>query len=368
MRVAVLLGGRSGEHEVSVRSGASVLGALAAGGLETVPVGISRAGEWLLIRDLEEVVTAGQVRAEHGVPVVLAGAAGRGRLLPLGALRGDPSGGGGRETEVDAVFPVLHGPYGEDGTVQGLLEMAGVPYVGSGVLASALGMDKGFAKDIWRLRGLPVVEYLVVRRSRWRRDPGGVRAEVEERLGYPCFVKPANLGSSVGISKVAGPDALADALDRAGDYDTRLVVERAVDARELEVSVLGNEEPLASVPGEIVPSREFYDYEAKYLDDRSRLLIPAPVDEAVAAELRRLAVEAYLALDCTGFARVDFFLERGTGRLYVNEINTIPGFTSISMYPKLWEATGLPYPDLVRRLLDLALERWRERRALRLTP
>ncbi len=353
LRVAVLFGGRSGEHEVSVVSAASVFSALDPERFEAIPVGVTKGGRWLLVRDLEAVRAAGRVEEGAGTPLAVVPGAGRAALV---AADGSGAGPG----PVDVAFPVLHGPNGEDGTVQGLLRLAGLPCVGSGVLGSALGMDKAAMKDVFRQHGLPVVDWALVRRGDWERDREATLARLEAEIGYPCFVKPANLGSSVGVSKARDRAGLARALDLAARYDRRLVVERAVDARELECSVLGNDDPVASVPGEIVPAREFYDYEAKYADERTRLLIPAPVGPDLARQVQGLAVRAFLALDCAGFARVDFFLERGSGRLWVNEVNTIPGFTAVSMYPKLWEASGLPYRDLVTRLVELALERWRE--------
>jgi len=262
---------------------------------------------------------------------------------------------------------VLHGPYGEDGTIQGLFEMAGLPYVGAGVLGSALCMDKVSSKMALQAAGLPMVDYLPLSRKRWQMDPAGVISEAERRLGYPCFIKPANLGSSVGISKAHDGEELWAGLDLAAAYDRRLLIERGLDAREIEVSVLGNDDPQASLPGEILPSREFYDYDAKYVDERSELLIPAPLAPALTDEIRGLAVRAYQAHDGAGMARVDFLLERNTLRPYVNELNTIPGFTPISMYPKLWAASGLPYPRLLDRLIELALERFADRRGDRIT-
>jgi D-alanine-D-alanine ligase len=263
-----------------------------------------------------------------------------------------------RLAELDVVFPVLHGTFGEDGTVQGLLELAGVPYVGCGVLASALAMDKPAAKDVFGAHGLPVLPYQVVNRKMWRRDPTQVIAGIESELTYPLFVKPANLGSSVGVSKVHDRSELAPALDVAARYDRKMVVEQGIEAREIEVSVLGNDEPIASVPGEVVPSREFYDYEAKYVDQDSELFIPAPLDGDLVERVRQMAVRAYKALDCAGMARVDFLLDKASGELWLNELNTIPGFTQISMYPKLWEATGIGYSELISRLIDLAAERF----------
>jgi len=342
LKVAVLFGGRSGEHEVSVRSAASVAEGLA-GHHEVLPVLIDREGAWHL--------QTGAPAPSGGEPVSLSAApADRGRL------RG--SGGGPFVAAPDAYFPMLHGTYGEDGTVQGLLELAGVPYVGSGVAASALGMDKELMKAVFAHAGLPQVAYRVVRRGE---DLAGL-----SRLGLPVFVKPVNLGSSVGVTKVKTPAALLPALELAFSYDRKVMVEAGVEAREIEVSVLGNEEPAASLPGEIVPDREFYDYESKYAtDSKTELKIPAPLPAAVCQAAQDLARRAFRAIDAAGYARVDFFLERGTGRLLVNEINTIPGFTSVSMFPKLWAATGIPYDALLSQLVRLALARHRERAGLR---
>jgi D-alanine-D-alanine ligase len=262
---------------------------------------------------------------------------------------------------LDVVFPVFHGINGEDGTIQGVLELANLPYVGAGVLGSALGLDKTYMKRAFAAAGLPVVDYLPTTRRQYERDPDAFIALVEVRIGYPCFTKFANSGSSVGTTKAHNRAELVEGLRLASTFDRKLLVERAVDARELEISVLGNDEPEASVVGEVVPAHEFYDYEAKYLDEGSRLLIPAPVDATVAEEARGMALRAFQAVDAAGMARVDFFMERTTGRLLVNELNTIPGFTRISMYPKLWEASGLPYPKLIERLVELAIERFDDR-------
>jgi D-alanine-D-alanine ligase len=269
------------------------------------------------------------------------------------------------EGEIDVVFPVLHGPMGEDGTIQGLFELLGVPYVGAGVLGSAVSMDKVATKMLLAQQGIEQAEWLLVNRHEWQRDPGSIRARIERELGFPCFVKPANLGSSVGIAKAHDADELPEAIDAAAFYDRRVVVERGITGRELEISVLGNDAPIASVAGEIIPGHEFYDYEAKYLDESSRLIIPAELEPATLARMREIAVDAFRALDLAGMARVDFFLEAGTGRLLVNEVNTIPGFTSISMYPMLWEKSGLPLEGLVEELLRLGLERHAERRPVR---
>jgi len=267
--------------------------------------------------------------------------------------------------KLDVIFPVLHGPYGEDGTVQGLLELADIPYVGAGVLGSAVGMDKDVQKRLLRGAGVPVVPFVVTTRARWSADAVTVSAQACG-LGLPLFVKPANLGSSVGITKVKAVDDLAAAVANALDYDNKVLIEKGIDAREIECAVLGNEDAQASVPGEICPKAEFYSYEAKYVDENgATLLIPAPLTEAEATTVRKLAVQVFQLLDCAGMARVDFFLERGTGQWYVNELNSIPGFTTISMYPKLWEASGLPYRELIGRLIDLALERHAQRRGLK---
>jgi D-alanine-D-alanine ligase len=347
LKVAVLFGGRSGEHEVSLVSGASVAGALAERH-DVIPVLIDREGRWLLQPALAP---------EGGEPVFLAPSpADRGALRRMSdaAVVARP----------DACFPVLHGTFGEDGTVQGLLDLAAVPYAGSGVAASAAAMDKELMKALFTAAGVPQTPYRVLRAG----EPGGrTAAAVLEELGLPVFVKPANLGSSVGVSKVKKASELGAALELAFAYDRKVVVEAAVkDTRELEVSILGNDDAKASAPGEIVPDREFYDYDSKYSpQSRTQLLIPAPLDAAVSAEVGRLGVEAFRAVDAAGYARVDFFLERATGRILVNEINTIPGFTSISMFPKLWAASGVPYAELVARLVSLALERHAERARLR---
>ncbi|BDG61420.1 D-alanine--D-alanine ligase [Caldinitratiruptor microaerophilus] len=359
----LIFGGRSGEHEVSLMSARNVLEAIDKSRYEVIPVGITREGRWIRSGDPLKALLEGVERG-GGIPVALLADPGVRDLVPLaspgdaapGVSAARPSG------DPPAVFfPVLHGTYGEDGTIQGLLEMAGVPYVGCGVLASAVGMDKAVAKALFAQAGLPVVPHRVFLRPRWEREPGLVAAEAEAAFGYPCFVKPANLGSSVGVSKPKSRSELEGALAEAFRFDRKVLVEAAVDAREIEVAVLGNDDPVVSVPGEVVPGREFYDYEDKYVEDRARLLIPAPLEPAQAEEARRLALAAYRCIDGAGMARVDLFLERGSGRFYVNEVNTIPGFTRISMFPKLMEASGIPYPELVDRLIQLAIERWRDR-------
>jgi len=361
IRVGVIFGGRSGEHEVSLMSARSVMEAIDRDKYEVVRLGIDKEGRWITQGDPMRLLTEGSARdtpllSEASAQAVLA--EDRRELLPGTHQTGFP--------QVDVVFPVLHGPFGEDGTLQGLLELADLPYVGAGVTGSAVGMDKAVFKAVMRAQGLPIVDYFLVRRGEWEAAPDATLDRVEATLAYPLFTKPANLGSSVGICKCADRERLAAGLAEAALYDRRLVVEAAVpDAREIEVSVLGNDDPIVSVPGEIIPSREFYSYAAKYFDTgdkASELLIPAPFPPETVVQLQDLAARAYRAIDCAGMARADFLLSGSTGELYVNELNTIPGFTAISMYPKLWEASGIPYPELIDRLIELALDRHRDKK------
>ena len=373
LRVGVIYGGRSGEHEVSIASAAAVVQNLDKQRYEAIPIRIEKDGRWLIADRLPASSSAAEVIAEqqkHGSHRLGRG----GREAHLLAHPGDEQimtierGSSPAITGLglDVVFPVLHGPYGEDGTVQGLLELANVPYVGAGVLASAVGMDKAVAKLVFAARGLPQTTYLVVLRHEWVADPVRVTADVATQLGYPVFVKPANLGSSVGISKVKADGDLATAVNLAAEFDRKVVIEAAVpNAREIEVAVLGNDTPEVSVPGEIVPSREFYDFDAKYLDNDSRLIIPAELAADVVSEVQRLAIDVFRAVDCAGMARVDFLMDGRTGRLYVNEINTIPGFTTISMYSKMWAASGVSYPELLDRLITLARQRHSDKQQLR---
>ncbi len=367
LRVLVLFGGRSAEHEVSVVSARAVVNALDPARYEVRPVYITRTGRWVLEPARAWAALAGGPEAalpgEAESPVNEAA----GPPVPAEALAlvSRPK---SHLLEADVVFPVLHGPYGEDGTVQGLLELAGLPYVGASVVGSALGMDKVLMKAVFIARGLPVVPHIYFLARDFRKNPAQIVARVEAEVGLPCFVKPANLGSSVGVSKVTRPEELVPAVERAAEYDRKVLVERAVNARELECGVLGNDEPVASGVGEVVPVREFYDYEAKYRDSRTQLLIPAPIPDTVAEEIRRLSIAAFKALDLAGMARVDFFYCRDSGQVYINEVNTIPGFTPVSMYPKLWEHAGLSYPELVDRLIQLAIERHQERSRCRTEP
>jgi D-alanine-D-alanine ligase len=382
LRVGIVYGGRSGEHEVSLASAAAVFAHIDRKRFEPIPLLIEKDGHWVLadrpptaasaadvIDQAREQVKGEIVRVRGGREVFLPARPGDDTLVLVDRHRARD------DAEVtasltglglDVIFPVLHGPYGEDGTIQGLLELANVAYVGCGVLASAVGMDKTVMKTLFEARGLPVTPWRTVTRRDWRRNRAGVAADLEQALGYPMFVKPANLGSSVGISKARTGAELAAAIELAAEFDRKVVVEQAVsEAREIECGVLGNEDLEASVPGEVIPSREFYDYEAKYLDSASRVEIPAALTEAQAQEVRRLAIAAFQAIDGAGFARVDFLMTRSTGRLFVNEVNTIPGFTTISMFAKLWAASGVDYAALVDRLITLATERHAEKQDLR---
>ena len=379
LRVGVLYGGRSGEHEVSLASAAAVLANLDRRRYEPVAIRIDKEGRWAIADRPPTAMSAAdvieQARLEAARPVRggrevhLVARPSEETILSIDRRTSDKRDQGQAVVtglNLDVIFPVLHGPYGEDGTIQGLLELANVPYVGAGVLASAVGMDKAIMKLVFSARGLPVCPYRVVMRHEWQAAREQVTADLIAALGLPVFVKPANLGSSVGISKAKDADGLAAAMDLAGSFDRKIVIEAAVpNAREIECAVLGNDQPSASVPGEVVPSREFYDYEAKYLDDGSKILIPAELPDATVADVQRLAIAAFQAIDCAGMARVDFLIERDSNRIFVNEVNTIPGFTTISMYSKLWAASGLEYGPLLDRLLTLATDRHAEKQQLR---
>jgi D-alanine-D-alanine ligase len=382
LRVGILFGGRSGEHEVSLLSAGSILKAIDRKKFDVVPIGITKAGHWVTANDAErllegntsttsQALRAGDPQATPAAAVLAKGEAviippvptAQG-LLPFETKAIEKP---AEALSLDVVFPVLHGTFGEDGTIQGLFELAGIPYVGSGVLGSAAGMDKDVMKRLFTAAHLPIVKHVTLLRTDWKLNPRKAVAKIEAALKYPLFVKPANLGSSVGISKVHDRKELGPALDLAASYDRKIVVEQGVGGkknkpRELEVAVLGNSKPEASVVGEIVPVKEFYDYEAKYESEGSQLIIPAKLTKAESKQVREMAVAAFQACDCTGLARVDFLKEpSGAGKIYLNEINTMPGFTSISMYPKLWEASGVGYSDLISRLIELALERHAER-------
>ena len=388
LRVGVLFGGRSGEHEVSLLSAASVLQAIDKKKYDVVPIGITKEGRWVTAAHAErllkghspetheprhlragdpEATSAAAVLAKgEGVVVPPMPGANHSSLMPFETHSAELH-AAHSPIDVDIIFPVLHGTFGEDGTIQGLLELADIAYVGAGVLGSAAGMDKDVMKRLFRDAGLPIVKHVTVLRSAWRDDPKKVRKEIERALKYPVFVKPANLGSSVGISKVHNASELPAAMDEAARYDRKLVVEQGVGgakskAREIECSVLGNDDPIASVPGEIVPIEEFYDYSAKYLVEGSESIIPARIGRAKQKEVQRLAIASFQAVDCAGLARVDLLMDPRSQKLYVNEINTMPGFTSISMYPKMWAAAGISYPELMDRLIQLGLERHAEKK------
>jgi D-alanine-D-alanine ligase len=351
LRVGVLFGGRSGEHEVSLASAASVIRGLDPAKYEPVPIAITKEGHWRIgvgaQKMLPEVLRGGD-------PVMMTADPTDASLMPLK--------GGGAGQHLDVIFPVMHGTFGEDGTIQGLLDLAGLPFVGAGVLGSAIGMDKDVAKRLLQVAKIPVVPWITVHRHDWEKNPKEIQRAVENKFKYPVFVKPATLGSSVGMTKVHSRAELAPALNLAAEFAMKILVEKAMVAREIEVSVLGNHDPKASIPGEIVPHREFYDYTAKYLEDGTQLLIPAKLNASQVKTIQSLAVAAFRALELSGMARVDFFLEkRAPGKLFLNEVNTIPGFTSISMYPKLWEASGIPFRELIDRLIALALEQHAEK-------
>jgi len=382
LRVGILFGGRSGEHEVSLLSAASVLKAINKEKYEVVPIGITKEGRWLTESHAERLLGGENGPGESGrhlragdpdtTPGAVLLAKGEAVIVPpvpqpQGLMPFESPAATQKGIAVDVIFPVLHGTFGEDGTIQGLLELADIPYVGAGVLGSAAGMDKDIMKQLFAGAGLAIVKHVTLLRNQWEKDRKKATKLVESKLKYPVFVKPANLGSSVGISKVHNRKELGPAIELAAGYDRKIVIEQGVGgkkhkARELEVSVLGNDEPKASTVGEIVPSAEFYDYNAKYLDEGSKLVIPAKLSKKETKAVQEMAVRAFQAVDCSGLARVDFLMDPKNGKLYLNEINTMPGFTSISMYPKLWAASGLEYSDLIDRLIQLAMERAAEKK------
>ena len=384
LRVGILFGGRSGEHEISLLSAASVFKAIDQNKYEVVPIGITKDGRWLTASDAERLLHGKsldherQLRAgdpdtttsaavlQNGEAVVFPPEPHKSSMTPF-QTNTPVRRASDRAINVDVIFPVLHGTFGEDGTIQGLLELADIPYVGAGVLGSAAGMDKDIMKSLFRAGGLPIVKHVTVLRGDWESAPKKVQKLVESKLKYPVFVKPANLGSSVGISKARDGKELGPAIDEAAKFDRKIVIEEGVGgkknkAREIECSVLGNDQPEASVPGEIVPSTEFYDYSAKYLDEGSQLIIPAKLTKAETKKVKDLAIAGFRAVDCSGLARVDFLMDPKSRKIYLNEINTMPGFTSISMYPKLWAASGVGYSDLISRLIQLGLDRHAEKK------
>ena len=382
LRVGILFGGRSGEHEVSLLSAASVLHAIDKNKYEVVPIGITKDGRWLTAEHAENllqgkiVLESRQLRAGDPNTTPAAAVLARGEsvivppepvhrqsgLVPFQSDAALTRRASDRAINVDVIFPVLHGTFGEDGTIQGLLELADIAYVGAGVLGSAAGMDKDIMKSLFIAAGIPIVKHVTILRGAWEKAPKKMQKLVESKLKYPVFVKPANLGSSVGISKAHDRKELGPAIEEAAKFDRKIVIEQGVGgkkqkAREIECSVLGNDDPVASVPGEIVPGKEFYDYTAKYLDEGSQLIIPAKLTKAETKKVQELAIAAFKAVDCSGLARVDFLMDQKSRKIFLNEINTMPGFTSISMYPKLWAASGLAYPELISRLIELGLER-----------
>jgi D-alanine-D-alanine ligase len=365
IRVGVLFGGRSGEHEVSLMSAKSVMSALDPERYEIVEIGITKEGQWLTGPAMDQL-QAGEGDARQATFLPDPQSSSLMQIKSKDKRQAELS----EVSELDVIVPILHGTYGEDGTVQGLLELADLPYVGAGVVGSAVGMDKAIFKYVMEANAIPIVDWQLVTSEMWRSDPQTVLEDIEINLKYPVFTKPANLGSSVGISKCHNRAELEIGIKDALQYDRRLVVEQGINARELEVSVLGNDNPIASIVGEIRPRRDFYDYIAKYValpgsEDESELVIPADIDEAMSLSIREMAIHAYKAIDCAGMGRVDLMLDKDSGLLFMNEINTIPGFTKISMYPKLWEATGLDYPALLDRLIELAIERHDQKSGLR---
>lgn len=354
LTVGLVYGGKSGEHEVSLSTAFAVMNAFDYDKYEIIPFYITKQGTWRM---------GSRLAAPFGSQAELKLENGEGTQAALNTVFGKLY--GSRDTSVDIMFPLLHGTYGEDGTIQGLFEMADIPYVGAGVLASAAGMDKGVMKKLFAEAGLPQCRYSYFNRTQWEKDSHGLLQSIEDELGYPCFVKPANLGSSVGISKAKDAEQLKRAIETALRYDNKIIVEEFVDAREVEVSVLGNEEPMASIPGEIVSSSEYYDYTSKYTDGKSEMLIPAPVEPDTADRLRELAITAFKAIDGNGITRADFFIRRSDGAMMINEVNTMPGFTPYSMYPLLWRETGVSYRELLDRMIDLGMERYNRRQSLK---
>ena len=352
IRVGIIFGGKSGEHEVSLTSAQNVIEAIDKSKYEIVPIGITKSGLWLTGPTVLK-----QLTTEAEMPPQLAAQTAQASHSLVPFLDTSIIASQSTVKEIDVIFPILHGPMGEDGTVQGLLELANIPYVGCGVAGSAVAMDKALAKDIFKANNLPIVPHQTILRSAWQNNPQEVLSLIENTLTYPVFVKPANMGSSVGVNKANTQAELKAALDEAAHYDRKLIIERGLSAREIEVSILGNDDPIASIPGEVVPAGDFYSYAAKYINNNSQLLIPAPLTTQQTQQVQTLAIQAFQVLDCAGLARVDFLLDKTNNQLYLNEVNTMPGFTAISMYPKLWQATGLSYPELIEKLITLALDR-----------
>jgi D-alanine-D-alanine ligase len=368
-RIGIVFGGRSGEHEVSLASARAVIDNLDPNKYEIIPIGITKSGQWLLGSEPAQLIAAGQevaLDSQQNQPtnvVAITGDPTVRRLIPL--KEGEQLRDNGA---LDVIFPVMHGTYGEDGTMQGLLEMANIAYVGNGVLGAALGMDKEKMKMVFASANLPNVKYLVYRRNQWKSDPEAIIAAIEEQIGYPNFVKPVNLGSSVGINKAHNREELRHAINVAAEFDRKIIIEQGINCREFECAVLGNDEPIASVVGEVIAGNEFYDYDAKYAtNSTSETIIPAHIPQETSELIRRYAIQAFQALDLSGLARIDFFIDKDTNQIYINEVNTMPGFTPISMYPKLWAASGIPYNELLDRLIELGIERYKDRQRNRTT-
>jgi D-alanine-D-alanine ligase len=359
IRVGLIFGGRSGEHEVSFCSASSIIKAIDKSKYTVVPIGITKEGRWISPQDSELALQSGKIEGKSTV-ILLNDPSGRALVCIDNNQRLDKSSALER---LDLIFPVLHGPYGEDGTVQGLLELADIPYVGAGVAASAISMDKDLMKIIFQQRGLPILKWMTIKRKEWQKDKEKILSLVQDDFEYPLFVKPTNLGSSVGITKVHKKEEMEKAIDLASSYDRKILIEEGLEeAREIECSVLGNDEPRASVVGEVRPAGEFYDYDSKYIDKETQLIVPADLPDGVSRKVQEIALRAFKAVDAAGMARVDFFVSKKENKIYLSEINTIPGFTSVSMYPRLWEASGISYPDLIDQLIQLALERHQDKK------
>lgn len=356
LNIGLIFGGQSGEHEVSLASSSSIYKFMDKEKYNIYTIGITKDGRWLYYEGIQENIQNGKWIEEARENVEI-------NLIPVGNKEIGLKFEDGKIVKLDVLFPVLHGPYGEDGTIQGLFEISGIPYVGCGVLASSVGMDKLICKKVFSQANLPQVEYTYTTKWEFNKNKDEEITKIESNLNYPIFVKPANLGSSVGISKANNREELINGIEEALKYDKRIVLEQGVNAKEIEVAVLGNEEVYASIPGEIVPAKEFYDYEDKYINGASKIIIPAPVDEDILGEIRKMAIEAFKSIDGSGLSRVDFFVEKNTNKIYINEINTMPGFTNISMYPKMWESTNLSYPKLIDKLIELAIENSKEKKS-----
>ncbi|MBU1036236.1 D-alanine--D-alanine ligase [bacterium] len=359
LRVGIIFGGRSGEHEVSFCSASSIIKAIDKDKYTVVPIGITKEGRWISPQDSELALQSGRIEGKNTV-ILLNDSFSKSLVCIDNNQRLDKS---SALEKLDVIFPVLHGPYGEDGTVQGLLELANIPYVGAGVAASAISMDKDLMKTIFQQKGLPILRWLTIKRKDWHKDKEEILSLIQKSFEYPLFVKPTNLGSSVGITKVHKKEELKEAIDLASSYDRKILIEEGLEeVREIECSVLGNDEPQTSVVGEVKPAGEFYDYDSKYIDEKTQLIVPADLPDGVSQEVQEIALRAFKAVDAAGMARVDFFVSKKENKIYLSEINTIPGFTSVSMYPRLWEASGISYPDLIDQLIQLALERHQDKK------